>query len=95
MLDYRASKLEVIRIERIHTNIVSFLREIDSDFHEIPARNLALRVENHILQPVRYALSVIEKIEDLGQNAIPDEILKNWNIAIYRALKFGGMEFEF
>ena len=95
MLDYQASKSEVSRIEKVHTEIVEFLREIDSDFHEIPARNLALRIENNILQPVRYALSIIETIQEIGPDFIPEMILRKWNVSILHALEFGGVEFEY
>ena len=95
MLDYQTSKLEVSRIEKVHSEIVEFLREIDSDFHEIPARNLALRIENNILLPVRYALSIIETIQTMGPENIPDLILQKWNLSIFEALEFGGVEFEF
>ena len=95
MLDYQTSKLEVSRIEKVHSEIVEFLREIDSDFHEIPARNLALRIENNILLPVRYALSIIETIQTMGPEHIPVLILQKWNVSIFEALEFGGVEFEF
>ena len=95
MLDYQTSKLEVSRIKKVHSEIVEFLREIDSDFHEIPARNLALRIENNILLPVRYALSIIETIQTMGPEHIPDLILQKWNVSIFEALELGGVEFEF
>ena len=88
------SKIEVTRIEKVHSDIVEFLRQVDSDFHEIPARNLALRVENNILQPVRYAMTVIDAIEDIGIEFIPEVILNKWNYTIIEALKIGGVDFE-
>ena len=94
MLDYQTSKVEVARIEKVHAGIVDFLREVESDFHEIPARTLAMRVENNILQPVRYALSIIERIEEIGSESIPDLILQKWNLAIIQALDFGGINLE-
>ena len=94
LLDYQASKCEVSRIEKVHAGIVDFLREVDSEFHEIAARNLALRVEHNVLQPVRYALSILETIEHVGPEYIPDVILEKWNIAILQALEFGGVNFE-
>ena len=95
MLDYQTSKVEVSRIEKVHADIVEFLREVESDFHEIPARNLALRIENNILQPVRYALSVIETIQEIGPDQVPDVILKKWNTSILEVLEYGGVDFEF
>ena len=95
MLDYQTSKVEVSRIEKVHADIVEFLREVESDFHEIPARNLALRIENNILQPVRYALSVIETIQEIGPDQIPDAVLQKWNLTILEVIEFGGVEFEF
>ncbi len=95
MLDYQTSKIEVSRIEKVHSEIVGFLREVESDFHEIPARNLALRIENNILQPVRYALSAIKTIQDVGPEQIPEVILQKWNLSILEVLEYGGVDFEF
>tara|TARA_B100000287_G_C20604926_1_gene769657 strand:- start:217 stop:336 length:120 start_codon:yes stop_codon:yes gene_type:complete len=39
-------------------------------------------------------LTVIDAIEDIGIEFIPEVILNKWNYSIIEALKIGGVDFE-
>jgi hypothetical protein len=38
---------------------------------------------------------VIETIQEIGPDQIPDAILQKWNLTILEVIEFGGVEFEF
>jgi len=38
---------------------------------------------------------VIETIQEIGPDQVPDVILEKWNLTIIEVMEFGGVDFEF
>jgi len=77
-------------MKQMHFDIFEFLKGIDSDYHEIPAKTLAARIKLFVLRPIDEALIILEKIEQISPEDVPPEILVKWNQKIAQAMFFGG-----
>jgi|TARA_B110000196_G_C20865549_1_gene529460 hypothetical protein len=81
-------------MKQMHCNVCEYLTEVDSDSHGIVAKTLAARVELLVIQPIEVAIKILEKIELIGLESLPSEILIRWNQEISQALSFGGVQID-
>ena len=95
MLDYNASKSQLLQMKQAHLEVCQFLGEIDSDFHENAAKTLVTRIESLVIEPIDIALKIIDVIEMIGDGQIPSVISLRWNQQILQALNNGGVKIEF
>ena len=79
---------------QMHSNVCEFLNGVESDSHEIAAKTLAARVKLLVIQPIGIAMKIIEKIELIGIDNLPTEILVRWTQEISQALSFGGSQID-
>lgn len=95
MLDYDATKSQLLQMKQAHLEVCQFLEEVDSEFHENAAKTLATRIENLVIEPIDIALKIIDVIEMIGDGQIPSVISVRWNQQILHALNSGGIKLEF
>ena len=82
-------------MKKVHGDVCQFLQEVESDFHEIPAKTLVTRIDLIIIKPIDIALLILDLIKDIEVENIPGDILVRWNQRITQALLFGGEHIEY
>jgi hypothetical protein len=88
--DFNSKKEALVEARDLHFEVVSFLRECSSESHIIPSRTLANRIEVAILSPIQFGLEIIEKVDEIGVESIPDTLIERWMNLIEGAIFIGG-----
>jgi len=90
LVDLPSLRIDLIRAKEMHEEVSDFLKEVNSDYHEIAAKTLAVRIEMQIIDTINKAISKLDIISSFGIENMPKEIISKWIKQINSALAYGG-----